>query len=76
MRTYKQLIHAEADSDLLKDLASENMEDAVEEDNGTVILGFTGNDAERERGRKAYVSLMLCFEEKAREWEVSRKAKL
>lgn len=30
------------------DLASENLEDAEEEDNGTLILSLTGNDAKEE----------------------------
>lgn len=52
--THKQWFYAVADS---TDLAVEDKEDAGEEDNGTVIHSFTGNDAkskgEKERKRKA-----------------------
>lgn len=54
-------------------MALENLEDAGEEDNGTVILSLTGNDAkwrkrEKRKGKEGNL------EEKAREWVEFGKA--
>lgn len=47
--THKPKIYAVADS---TNLASENLEDAEEEDNGTLILSLTGNKAKKEEERQ------------------------